>query len=129
MKKKIFGYWAATGLVAFVMLTGGAANMSHVQQALDGLKHLGFPPWFGMMLGAWKIAGAIVLLAPRLPRLKEWAYAGILIDLTSASVSHAAAHDELWHVIAPIAIAGITLASWALRPEPRVLGKLFFQEA
>ena len=61
------------------------------------------------------------MLAPRLPRLKEWAYAGMVFDLTAASVAHAAVGDPLGNVVAPILLTGIVLASWALRPGERKL--------
>jgi hypothetical protein len=32
-------------------------------------------------------AGGIALAAPKLPRLKEWAYAGFAFDLTGAAAS------------------------------------------
>jgi len=56
------------------------------------------------------------VLAPRLPRLKEWAYAGMLFDLTAASVAHAAVGDPLGNVVAPILLLGIVMASWRYAP-------------
>jgi hypothetical protein len=70
--------------------------------------------------------GAIAILVPRFPRLKEWAYAGIFFDLTGAAASCAAVGGYGaygFHVIAPLIITGFTVASWALRPESRSLGQ------
>jgi len=61
---------------------------------------------------------------PRYPLLKEWAYAGIFFDLTGAAASCAAVGGYGaygFHVIAPLIITGMTVASWALRPESRRL--------
>jgi hypothetical protein len=69
------------------------------------------------------------MLAPRFPRLKEWAYAGMAFDLTAASVAHAAVHDPLGNVVAPILILGIVMASWALRPQQRTLAGAPLQPA
>ena len=74
-----------------------------------------------------KVLGAIAILAPRFPRLKEWAYAGIFFDLTGAAASCAAVGGYgayAFHVIAPLTLAGLTMASWALRPESRTIGIL-----
>lgn len=75
----------------------------------------------------WKILGACAILAPGLPRLKEWAYAGMFFDLTGAAVAHAIVGDsDAWmgnagHVIAPLVIVTLVVVSWALRPESRTL--------
>ncbi len=37
------------------------------------IDRLGYPTYFLVILGVWKPLGAVALLAPRLPRLKEWA--------------------------------------------------------
>ena len=76
---------------------------------------------FAVVLGFWKLAGAIVITAPGLPRLKEWAYAGFMFNLTAAAVSHAAVGDPAVEVIAPLAFLALVLASWALRPVSRTL--------
>jgi hypothetical protein len=84
--------------------------------------------YFFAILGIWKVLGAIAILAPRFPRLKEWAYAGIFFDLTGAAASCAAVGGYGaygFHVIAPLVIAGFAVASWALRPQSRTIGVLF----
>ena len=56
-----------------------------------------------------------------------WAYAGIFFDLTGAAASVAAVGGYgayAFHVIAPLIIAGFTVASWALRPPSRTIGVL-----
>jgi hypothetical protein len=94
-----------------------------VQGTVDGFVHiLHYPLYFLTILGFWKVAGAIAILVPRFPRLKEWAYAGIFFDLTGASASTIGVGiygAYGFHVIAPLVIAGLTVASWALRPESR----------
>ena len=42
---------------------------------------------FLTILGIWKLLGFVALVIPRFPRLKEWAYAGVLFDLTGAVAS------------------------------------------
>ena len=81
---------------------------------------LGYPMYFFGILGVWKALGAIAILVPRFPRLKEWAYAGIFFDLTGAAASCAAVGGYGaygFHVIAPLIITGFRVASWALRPQ------------
>ncbi len=127
MKTKSILYWATTVLVAVSIGSGGAAQVAHLQQNVDGFVHvLGYPAYFVTDLGVWKVLGAITILLPRFPRLKEWAYAGIFFDLTGAAASWAAVGGtgEAFHVIAPLVIAGFTVASWALRPQSRTIAFL-----
>jgi len=128
MKAKSIAYWSTTILVAMPIGSGGIAQVAQLQQNVDGFVHvLGYPLYFVTILGVWKVLGAIAILVPRFPRLKEWAYAGIFFDLTGAAASWAAVggNGEALHIIAPLIIAGFAVASWALRPASRVVGVLF----
>lgn len=127
MKSRPIAYWTTTILVAFFM-TGGVAQLMQYRANPHGVvPELGYPMYFFAILGVWKILGAITILVPGFPRLKEWAYAGIFFDLTGAAVSCAAVGGYGaygFHVIAPLLIAGLTMASWALRPPNRTIGVL-----
>ena len=128
MKAKSIVYWGTTILVAVPIGSGGIAQVAHLQQNVDGFVHvLGYPLYFVTVLGVWKVLGAITILVPLFPRLKEWAYAGIFFDLTGAAASWAAVggSGEAFHILAPLIIAGFTVASWALRPPSRTIGILF----
>lgn len=120
MQKKI-GYWAATGLVAFAIGMGGVMDLLAPPDLAAGMAHLGYPAYFMIILGLWKVAGAVTILLPRTPLLKEWAYAGIAFDLTGASASHAFSGDGPGEVITPLVLFGLLVASWMLRPETRRL--------
>src|ERR1700678_616669 len=129
MKAKNIVYWTMTVLVAMPIGSGGAAQIWQYEANPHGVVPLlGYPMYFFAILGFWKVLGAIAILAPRFPRLKEWAYAGIFFDLTGAAASCAAVGGYgayAFHVIAPLILAVLTMASWALRPESRIIGVLF----
>jgi hypothetical protein len=72
MKRKIV-YWGATGLVAIVALLGGFSYVTNAPEAIENFRHVGYPQQLRVLLGIAKLAGAIVLLLPWLPTLKEWA--------------------------------------------------------
>jgi DoxX-like family len=128
-KAKNITYWTTTGLVAFFIGGGGVAQIGQYLGNPHGVVPvLGYPLYFFAILGFWKVLGAIAILVPRFPRLKEWAYAGIFFDLTGAAASVVAVGGYgvyAFHVIAPLVIAGLTVASWALRPQSRTIGVLF----
>jgi uncharacterized membrane protein YphA (DoxX/SURF4 family) len=119
---KSVAYWASTALMAAPFVLGGAIDAAAQPPALAFLAHLGYPAYFATLIGVWKVLGGLSVLAPRLPRLKEWAYAGIFFDLTGAAVSHAASGDGASRVMLPLALVAIAFASWSLRPESRKLG-------
>jgi len=127
IKTKVICYWAATAILAFAVLTGGAAQLVHTSGTTETVQVLGYPTYFLTILGLWKVLGATALLVPRFPRLKEWAYAGIFFELTGAAASHALSGDYgdyAHHLIAPLVLASLAVASWALRPQSRRLGVL-----
>ena len=128
MKTRKIVYWTTTVLVAFFM-SGGIAQVMKVKATVDGFVHiLGYPPYFVVILGVWKVLGAVAILVPRFPRLKEWAYAGIFFDLTGAAASNASVGGYGaygFHIIAPLLICVLTIVSWALRPDSRKIGVLF----
>jgi len=121
MKGRTIGYWTATGLTALVFGSGGIFQLLGQPGAVEGIRNLGYPAHFIILLGVWKLLGTLAVLAPGFPRLKEWAYAGMVFDLTAASVAHAAVGDPLGNVVAPILLLGIVMASWALRPQERTI--------
>ncbi len=133
MKIKGIGYWTSTGAVASVLLVDGLMGLLHphgrvmlVGQPLDEvMKRLGYPAYFLKILGVWKPLGAIALLVPGFPRLKEWAYAGSFFNMTGAASSSVASGVDVSNTIWALIFAVLTLASWALRPSSRTLGVLF----
>jgi hypothetical protein len=122
-RAKTVGYWVTTGLLVFCM-TGGVFELLSLHLTVDGITKLGYPPYIVPALGLGKILAVLAILWPGFPRLKEWAYAGIFFNMMGAIVSHVAHNDAAWSVVVTVTIAGITLASWALRPQNRRLGVL-----
>ncbi len=119
---KTIAYWVMTILGPASFLYGGILQLTRAPEVASALAHLGYPLYFAVILGVWKILGVAVILAPRLPRLKEWAYAGFFFDLTAAAASHAFVHDKAADVIAPLVCLALVMASWALRPASRKVG-------
>lgn len=125
-KSRSIAYWSTTILVAFFIGSGGAAQLVQFARDVHGVVPvLGYPMYFFGILGFWKVLGAIAILVPRYPRLKEWAYAGMVFDLTGAAASCAAVGafgGFAFHILAPLILAVLTVASWALRPPSRAIG-------
>jgi uncharacterized membrane protein YphA (DoxX/SURF4 family) len=118
---RTIGYWVTTVLSAAAFMVPGILNLLHSAHIMQDMTHLGFPAYLPTILGVWKILGALVIVLPGFPRLKEWAYAGMVFDLTGAAISRGISGDAAVTVIVPLLIAGVVLASWALRPTGRML--------
>ena len=113
-------YWVTTALLALELVLGGVWDVLRVPQVHIVIDRLGYPPYFLVILGTWKLLGAVALIVPRFPRLKEWAYAGVVFDLTGALASNLASGVTDAGTIAYLVLMmGITGISWALRPPSR----------
>ena len=83
-RRMLTWYWVFTLYIALESLWAGATDILHAPPLFGILLHLGYPPHFGTMLGVWKLLGAVALLLPGYPLLKEWAYAGMFFDFSAA---------------------------------------------
>jgi DoxX-like family len=119
MKARVIGYWVCTVLMVFFMLPGGIFYVMRGPAAVQAVRVLGFPMYFCVFLGVWKVLGAIALVVPGFPLVKEWAYAGMFFDLTGAAVAAASTGGAWWHVVVPLSIILILYGSWVLRPASR----------
>jgi hypothetical protein len=77
--------------------------------------------YFATIMGFWKLLGAVAIVVPGIPRLKEWAYAGFFFDLTGAAATRAFVGDGAADILAPLVFLALVAASWALRPTSRTL--------
>ncbi|MET9312279.1 DoxX family protein [Kribbella sp. NPDC003505] len=111
-------YWTVTGVVVGECAVGGTMDLFRMAPFYPMLIDLGYPSYLATILGGAKLAAAVVIAAPRLPRLKEWAYAGVLINMTGAAASNAATR-QYGGMVAPTAFAVLALVSWATRPRSR----------
>jgi hypothetical protein len=90
MKKTTIIFWVTT-VIIFLMEGVLPAFTSQTELAREGIRHLGYPAYFGNMLVVFKVTGALALIIPQVPKgVKEWAYAGFVFDFIAASVSLAA---------------------------------------
>ncbi len=87
MKKYKIIFWVTTGLI-FLFEGVMPAFTSQSEMSIQGITHLGYPLYFVTLLTVFKILGSLALIIPQVPkRVKEWAYAGFMIDFLSAFIS------------------------------------------
>jgi hypothetical protein len=116
MLKRI-AYWGSTALVGAVTLLAAFNYLTATPEAVENFRHVGYPQQLRVLLGIGKLAGAIVLLLPRLPTLKEWAYAGFTFMWIAAVVAHYLAADG--KALLPVVLLGLLAVSYVMRPANR----------
>lgn len=112
-------YWVATLWLSLGMISTGIVQIMHIDEEVAMMHRLGYPVYFLTMLGIWKLLGVITILMPKLPVLKEWAYAGFFFAMSGAIISHAAVGDQASEFFGPGLLVALTAVSWAFRPEEK----------
>jgi uncharacterized membrane protein YphA (DoxX/SURF4 family) len=102
------------------VIAGGIRILSGSAQAVEGFTHVGYPQQLRIILGMAKLLGAIALLAPGLPKLKEWAYAGFTFAWICAFVAHYLAKDG-GKAFMPLVLLVLLVVSYVTRPATRRL--------
>jgi hypothetical protein len=115
------GYWTLTVIIAWEMAAGSMWDLLQIEYVRGVFHELGYPLYLLCILGAWKLPCAMVLLVPRFPRLKEWAYAGAFFNYSGAAASHLLHGDAAKDWLGPLVFGILTLGGWALRPAERRL--------
>ena len=131
MKAKTTLYWATTSLIALETFLGGVLDLTHGRTGVvsgplvtEVVTSLGYPVYILGIIGIFKIPAALTIVVPGFLRLKEWAYAGIVFELSGAVASQATC-GKWGDSIAPLSLLCLAIASWALRPASRTLGVRF----
>jgi uncharacterized membrane protein YphA (DoxX/SURF4 family) len=121
---KLIAYWSVTFLLAAAVMLSGIGQLMQYGGNVELVTKLGYPVYMLTILGIWKVLGAIALVMPGFPRLKEWVHAGIFFLMTGAALSHAFANDfgdYGFSIILPLFYTVLNMVSWALRPQNRKL--------
>lgn len=112
MKKIKVLYWIFTGLFAFVILGAAVPQLFSMPISVEGVHHLGYPPYILPFVGIAKTLAIFAVLFPGFPTIKEWAYAGLFADLSGATYS--------------ILVVGASQGSWVVMLIPLTLGVLSY---
>lgn len=117
---RTIAYWASTAVIG-VMLLMSLTYLTGSEQVVSGFAKAGYPQHLRIVLGFAKPAAAIVLLAPALPLLKEWAYAGAAFAWVMAFISAYLSGEgpQIW--IMPLGLLALLIVSYVTRPANRRL--------
>ena len=117
IKKTI--YWIATIWLSLGMASTGIVQLLKMDQDIERMALLQYPVYLLTLLGVWKILGVIVILLPKLPIVKEWAYAGFFFTMSGAAYSHISSGSPFSETFPSILLLVLTIVSWYFRPAGR----------
>jgi uncharacterized membrane protein YphA (DoxX/SURF4 family) len=120
-RSRTITYWAATFVLGMEGIVGGVLALIRWSPYAGIMQHLGYPAYLMTIVGVAYMVAGVIVLAPRLPRLKEWAYAGLFINYAGAAASHLTVGDGAGALVGPLMFTSFLVASWVLRPPPRRL--------
>lgn len=112
-------YWVSTLWLALGMMSTGIVQIIKMEEEVANFTHLGFPLYLMPYLGIWKILGVAAVLVPKLPLLKEWAYAGFFFAMSGAVFAHLVVGDATQEIFGPGLLLLLTIVSWYFRPVGR----------
>lgn len=112
MKKEKILFWTST--IIIVLFEGVMPALTfQSEMAKEGIRHLGYPEYFGNALVVFKVLGVLALVIPQVPkRLKEWAYAGFTFDFIFATISHGAVDGINGQTFFPLVVLAILTVSY-----------------
>ncbi|MEP7377127.1 MAG: DoxX family protein [Chitinophagaceae bacterium] len=120
-------YWIATIWLALGMVSTGLVQLLKQKDGpggVDSMTQLGFPMYFLIILGIWKMLGVIAVLVPKFPLLKEWAYAGFFFVMSGAIFSHIALRDSMSEILPALLLLILAAVSWYFRPLERRITRI-----
>jgi len=112
-------YWISTIWLALGMVSTGIVQLMKSKEDVAMMIRLGYPIYFLMIIGVWKMLGVIAILIPKFPLLKEWAYAGFFFLMSGAVISHLVVGDAAKELFGPMLLIVLTMVSWYFRLSDR----------
>lgn len=112
MKRNKIIYYVSTGLLTALMLMSVSMYLFNHEMIAETFVKLGHPAYVVYPLAFAKIAGLVVLWAPKMNTLKEWAYAGFFFNFVLAFFAHVMINDgEQWGALMALVLLMVSYFS------------------
>lgn len=118
MKRDNIIFWVLTGLLIPAFGVGSVMEVLGNPKSVEVITSLGYPAYLSRFLGVARILALIAIFTPRFPRLKEWAYAGLVFDITGAIYSQIATGNPFIYSAFPIICLGLVFGSYHFHHKP-----------
>lgn len=112
-------YWVFTLWMSLGMVSTAIVQLMKNKDEIANFTTLGYPRYLMTIIGIWKILGVIAVLIPKLPLLKEWAYAGFFFVMSGAVISHLIVGDPIGKTFPAVLLLILVIISWYFRPADR----------
>src|SRR5215469_75905 len=109
-------YIACTAILVMEIVAGAVMDLAQFPYVVREVRSIGYPTYVLYIVGAWKVLAVGPLVWPRLPRLREWAYAGVFFEMSGAVASHVLVGNPMGRYGVPLAFTLLTLVSWRFQP-------------
>ncbi len=109
----------ATLWLALGMTSTGIVQLIKMKEEVEKMTQLGYPSYFLIILGVWKILGVVAILIPKYPVIKEWVYAGFFFAMSGAAISHLSIGHRANEIFPSLFLLVLTIVSWYFRPAER----------
>ncbi len=116
MSKRVI-YVTSTAILVLEILAGAFMGLANLPYVVQDVRSIGYPIYVLYIVGVWKVLAVGAMLWPKLPRLREWAYAGVFFEMSGAVESHVLAGDPVSKYAAPLIFTILTLVSWWFQPD------------
>jgi uncharacterized membrane protein len=114
-------YWMVTALMCLFIAGGAVFDIAKTADVIKVITALGYPEYVIRFLGVLKLAGVAAIIASRFPRLKHWAYAGLVFDTGAALYSHLSARStttEWLPALLGLVIVGASYGLYTITLDP-----------
>jgi uncharacterized membrane protein YphA (DoxX/SURF4 family) len=111
MKKVKTLYWIFTALFIAFMLATSLSQVLSAKGTEDVMNTLKMPIYLLPLLGISKLLAIVAIIISGFPKVKEWAYAGVMFDFIVAMYSMIAVGgtiDKWGFMILPILLCGLS---------------------
>ena len=110
-------YVTSTAVLVLETVAGAFMDLLRTPSVVQDVRAIGYPMYVLYIVGVWKVLAPGALVWPGLPRLREWAYAGLFFEMSGAAASHVLAGDSISKSVTPLVFTLLTLLSCWFQPQ------------
>lgn len=123
MKKVNLGFWVVTVLASVFIAFGAIYDIINNEMVQSAMSALGYPMYLAPFLGVAKLLGVAAIIYQKWPKLTEWAYAGLTLELIGGVYSHIAAGQGVAASIPALVALAFVVGSYSLNQKRMKMAK------
>lgn len=112
MKRDKIFYYSFKVLITLFFLNASTMELIKNEDSIGVYKFIGFPLYMMNFIAVSRILALIVIWIPQFKRLKEWAYAGLCIDVVGAGYCLYMSSGNISYTLFPLLALAAILATY-----------------